>query len=272
MRVLLTNYLRNSSTPVDINSLDGGPIASARLWFDEWVGVGASSLDDVVIESLRPGVYRCMAAEAPATIYMKVHDAWGRTDRGEALFPADVTAGVVYIVRNPLDMASSCAHHWGVDMDTSVTHLCDPEHAIARSLGGLSDQLRQRLLCWSGHVHSWLDAANLPVHVVRYEDLLVTPEATFGGVIRFCGLPFDESRVSRAVAFSDFSELQRQERETGFRERSLRAPGPFFRRGQAGKWREELTEELSRRLMAAHSGMMARFGYTADNGGDNDGT
>jgi hypothetical protein len=271
MRVLLTNYLRNGSTPVDINRLDGGPIASARLWFDEWVGLGASSLDDAVIESLRPGVYRCMAAEAPDTVYMKVHDAWGRTDRGEALFPADVTAGVIYIVRNPLDMASSCAHHWGVDIHTAVTQLCDPEHAIARSLGGLSDQLRQRLLSWSGHVQSWLDESNLPVHVVRYEDLLATPHATFREVVRFCGLPLDDARVSRAVAFSDFSELQRQERETGFRERSLRAPGLFFRRGQAGTWREELPADLASRLSAAHGTMMGRFGYDTDNGGNDHG-
>jgi hypothetical protein len=262
MRTLLTNYLRNSDTPADINKLNGGPIASARLWFDEWVGVKASALDDTTIERLRPGVYRCMADEAPDTIYMKVHDAWGRTDRGEALFPADVTAGVIYIVRNPLDMASSCAHHWGISIDAAATNLCDQEYSIARSLGGLSDQLRQKLLSWSGHVQSWLDESNLPVHVVRYEDLHATPEATFGEVVRFCGLPLDAARVGKAVAFSDFSELQRQERETGFRERSSRAPGPFFRCGRAGNWREELSAEQARRLIAAHGETMARFGYS----------
>ncbi|ABQ25555.1 sulfotransferase domain-containing protein [Geotalea uraniireducens] len=268
MRVLLTNYLRNSATPVDINKLEGGPIASARLWFDEWVGVEAAELDDNVIERLRPGVYRCMAGETHDTLYMKVHDAWGRTDRGEALFPADVTAGVVYIVRNPLDMAMSCAHHWGVDIDTAAESMCDPTFATSRSLGGLSDQLRQSMLSWSGHVQSWLDESGLPVHVVRYEDLLAAPAATFGGVVRFCGLPFDAARVGKAVAFSDFSELQRQEREKGFRERSLRAPGSFFRRGQAGAWREELPPELVNRLIAAHGEMMKRFGYTTHQGGN----
>lgn len=271
LRVLLTNYLRDSQTPADINNLDGGPIASARIWFDEWAGIKASALDDVTIERLRPDVYRCMAREADDTLYMKVHDAWGRTDRGEAIFPAEVTAAVVYIVRNPLDMAVSCAHHWGVEMEQAVKNMCDPEFAIARSLGGLMDQLRQNLHSWSGHVSSWLDESGLPLHVVRYEDLLADPLAAFSEVIRFCGLPLDRERLRRTVAFSDFSELQRQEREKGFRESSLRAQGPFFRRGRSGGWREELPDELAWRIIGEHDEMMARFGYLPDRERNNHG-
>lgn len=58
MRALLTNYLCDGETPADINEMDGGPIASSRVWFDEWVGVEASALSDNAIERLRPGVYR----------------------------------------------------------------------------------------------------------------------------------------------------------------------------------------------------------------------
>lgn len=265
MRVFLTNYLRNADTPADINKLDGGPIASARIWFDEWAGIEASALADAVIEQLRPSVYRCMAGDASKPLYMKVHDAWSLTDRGEGLFPADVTAGVIYIVRNPLDMAASCAHHWGVSVEKAVEHMCNAEYASSRSMGGLSDQLRQRMLSWSGHVQSWLDESGLPVHIVRYEDLRRDPEETFGRVVSFLGFPRDETRVCRAVAFSDFSELQKQEKEKGFRERSVRAPGPFFRRGQAGAWREELPPELVERLIAVHEPVMKRFGYLNEN-------
>ena len=120
MRALLTNYLRDGEAPADINEMDGGPIASARLWLDEWVGVEASALNDSAIERLRPDVYRCMARETPDTLYMKAHDAWSRTNRGDALFPADVTAGVVYILRNPLDVATSYSHHYGINIEKAV--------------------------------------------------------------------------------------------------------------------------------------------------------
>ena len=265
LRVLLTNYRRNGNTPADINELDGGPIASARVWFDEWVGVESSALDDRMIERLRPEVYRCMTREAADTLYMKVHDAWAYTDRGEALFPSDVTAGVIYILRNPLDLATACAHHWGVSVAQAVENLCNPEFALARSLGGLADQLRQRLRSWSGHVTSWLDESGLPQCLVRYEDLHRDPEQVFGEVVRFCDLPYDEARVHKAVAFSDFSELQRQEQTQGFRERSVQATGPFFRRGQVGAWREELPVELAQRLIETHGETMRRFSYLSEN-------
>jgi len=261
LRALLTNYLRDGDAPADINDLDGGPIASARVWFDEWAGIEASALSDAIVARLRPAVYRCMARETPGMLYMKAHDAWSRTDRGEPLFPADVTAGVVYMVRNPLDLEASCANHWGIDSQQAVDRLCDPAFALARSLGGLNDQLRQSLACWSGHVRSWLDASGLPVHPVRYEDLRSQPEAVFGDVIRFCDLPWDAARVRKAVAFSDFAELQKQERAKGFNERSTAAPGPFFRRGKAGGWRDELPSALAQRLIEAHGETMRRFGY-----------
>ena len=265
MRILLNNYRRNAPEPVDINKLEGGPIASARIWFDEWAGVEASALDDTTIERLRPGVYRCMAREEQETIYMKVHDAWGRTDRGEGLFPADVSGGVVYILRNPLDMAASCANHWGLSVEQAVENLCDPDYAITRTLGGISDQLHQRLGSWSGHVASWLDESDLPVHLVRYEDLKHDAEGFFGQVVRFCGLPWDAERVKRAVAFSDFSELQRQEKANDFRERPPKARGAFFRKGQAGSWREELPAHLVQRLIDVHGESMRRFGYLDEN-------
>lgn len=266
MRILLTNFLRNGAKPADINRLDGGPIASARFWFDEWVGVEASALDDAAIERLRPGVYRCMAREERDTLYMKVHDAWIRTDRGEALFPTEVTAGVVYILRNPLDMAASCAHHWGVSIAQAVEHLCDPDYASSRSFSGMADQLRQFMGSWSTHVNGWMDESGLRVHLVRYEDLRRDPERFFAEVVAFCGLPLDLERVRRAVEFSSFGELQRQENDKGFRERSVKAPGNFFRRGEAGGWRDELPDELAQRLIDAHGECMRRFGYLDEKG------
>ena len=265
MRIFLTNYLRNATMPIDINKLGGGPIASVRSWFDEWAGIEASALDDDLIEQLRPSVYRCMAHEEKDTLYLKVHDAWGRTNLGDGLFPADVTKGVVYILRNPLDMAASCSNHWGVSIAQAVENFCNPDYALARSLGGMADQLHQKMGSWSNHVTSWLDRSGLPVHMVRYEDMKRDPEGSFGEVVRFCGLAWDAERVSRAVVFSDFSELQRQEKNNKFRERSLNSSELFFRRGEAGSWREELPVPLAQRLIETHGETMRRFGYLDEN-------
>lgn len=267
VRVLLTNYLRNSDEPANINFLVGGPGGAARFWFDEWAGVEASALDDAVIERLRPGVYRCMAHESTDDLrYMKVHDAWCRTDEGEPLFPPDISAGVILILRNPLDVAPSLASHNGTDIGTAVASMCDPDLALARSLGGMKDQLRQKLRCWSGHVQSWLDESGLPCHVVRYEDMHENPESCFARVVQFCGLPFDEARVRRAAVLSAFSELQRQEGSGGFKERPHSSSATFFRRGRVGSWRDELPDDLAAKLIQYHEQTMRRFGYIDEQG------
>jgi hypothetical protein len=265
MRVLLTNYLRDANTPADINALDSVPIASARIWFDEWVGIEASALDDATVERLRPAVYRCMARETPQTLYMKVHDAWRRTESGEPLFPPDVTDRVIYILRDPLDVAASSAHHFNISVAQATEYLCDPAYFLDRSLGETLDQLRQRLGAWSDHARSWLDESELPVHLVRYEDLRRDPERVFSEVVRCCDLPYDADRVRKAVAFSDFRELQRQEREAGFRERPDVATAPFFRQGTSGAWRRELTPELIAQIVATQGDTMRRFGYLDEN-------
>ena len=261
MRVLLANYIRDVGQPIDINSMDDFPIASYRWWFDDCVGLKASQLDETVIQRLRPEVYRRLAAENGQTLFVKVHDRWQLTDRREPLFPPEITRGVVYIVRNPLDLVASYANHSSRSVEDVVDSMCDPLFAMAPSTHGLHLQLRQVLGSWSDHVGSWVDDSGLPIHLVRYEDMRYDPEASFSAVVRFCGLPVDRDRIRRAVGFSDFNELQRQEQASGFRERRNGSAGPFFRRGEVGGWRRELSAALARRVIDDHGPMMNRLGY-----------
>jgi len=96
--------------------------------------------------------------------------------------------------------------------------------------------------------------------VVRYEDMLFRPLETFTRAARFLELPHDAPRVEKAVRFAAFDELHRQEAEHGFAEKSARA-SRFFRRGEAGGWKEELNPEQVARVIAGHGPMMRRLGY-----------
>lgn len=261
LRLLLTNYLCDADEPADINSSFVGAAASARHRFDEWAGVDAAVLPPDVVDRLRPEVYRCMARDADKMLFMKVHDRWTRVGSGVPMFPADVTLGVVYIIRNPLDLAASCAHHWGVPIADAVGTLCDGSAVATDVSRAAPDQLRQYFGSWSEHVSSWLDDSGLPLHVVRYEDLSADPCGAFDAVVKFCGLDYDEGKVAKAVRFASFGELRRQEAAAGFAERSSAAPGAFFRRGEAGSWHHELSASLAERLVAAHRATMDRFGY-----------
>jgi hypothetical protein len=265
LRALLANYVSGTDEPVDINNLGAGrgAHAASRILFDELVGIQASALDDRVVARLRPALYRRFADGLPEEMFVKVHDEWTRTDSGEPMFPEDVTRAILYIVRNPLDVAVSWAYHRGAPIETVVAQMCDGRAADdrSRSLGG---QLPQHIGSWRGHVNSWLDGSRMRCHVVRFEDLSVDPEGTFAKAVNACGLRTDPDVVRRAVSFSDFSELRRQELNRGFAERSPNARGEFFRRGAVGGWREDLPAELAQRLIERNRETMARFGYVEE--------
>lgn len=263
MRVLLTNYLRDTDTPADINTLDGGPIASGRQVFDDNVGVEASDLTQDEIERYRPLVYDKISAEATDPLFLKVHDAYTKTGEGIPLIPKAATAGVLYLVRNPLDVSVSFAHHSATPVDKTIMRMGDPNFAFVDNPKRLHNQLRQRLLSWSGHVSSWVNESDLPVLVVRYEDLVANTIAKFTEVIRFCGLDDDPERIAKAVEFSNFKSLQSQEEENGFGEKMPMAKS-FFRSGVADSWIDELNIDLVHQVIADHAAVMTQLNYPID--------
>lgn len=265
MRIFLTNLLRNAEQPVDINELGEIGHAASRNWFDEYAGVEASDLMAEEIAILRAAVYACVAREADDPTFVKTHDLLERTATGALNISLEATRGVIYIIRNPLDVAVGFAHHRDRPTDAIVRNMAKEDYALAAPARGITLQLSQRLGSWSSHVSSWVDAPGLNVHVVRYEDMKRAPLQTFASVAAFSGLHPTTEQLERAVRFSDFRELRRQEEQTGFRERSMRA-GRFFRRGVAGGWRDELTVGQAQQIIATHGAVMRRFGYLNEKG------
>ncbi len=264
-RVFLANYMRQMGHPVDINRLLGGPIASARVMFDEEAGVKASELTVDEIERWRPRVYEQISEACSGPLFMKTHDAYTYNAWGEPLMSKAATQGALYFVRNPLDVAVSYAHHSATTVEPIIHEMGNAEMSMVGHTNRLFNQLRQRLLTWSGHVVSWVDEPGLRVQVMRYEDMKLRPFETFQGAVTFAGLPDDAERIERAIAHASFETLQEQEAEQGFREKLPKAES-FFRKGEIGSWREVLTEEQVERLIADHGEVMRRFGYLTDAG------
>ncbi len=259
-RVFLTNLRGGEDGPADINKLRSTPIASARGVFDDEAGVEASDLTFDEIDRLRPEIYEQLAANTDEKLFMKVHDAYTSNDKNIPLFPEEATAGAIYIIRNPLDVAVSFADHSGLDYDTAISRMAEESFAFCAKSRRLHDQLRQKLLSCSSHVKSWTEQAPFPVCVMRYEDMKQKPVETFEKAVRFSGLEYGREEILKALELSSFEELQRQEKEGGFKERSTRSE-MFFRKGKIGSWLEALTEKQAQRIINDHRGVMRRFGY-----------
>jgi sulfotransferase family protein len=263
-RIVLANLAAGENGPADINDLDErGGIASSRQEFEAVTLLDSGLISPDDIDRLRPGVYARMA-EAVEARWIKVHDAYALNADGEPVLGRGVARAAVYLVRDPRDVAISLAFHNSTTVDAAIELMNAPDGALCRGREGQLPQLRQRLNGWSGHAGSWLEQTDTPVHLLRYEDMRADPVAAFTRALAFAQRPATGEEIERAIRHADFGELQRQEREKGFGERMSRT-APFFRAGEAGAWRRELTSDQVARVEVAHAPMMERLGYARSN-------
>jgi hypothetical protein len=272
-RMMVANLLANSGTPIDINDPPGiGPHACAREPFDHLLMIDSGLLTHDEIDCLRPRVYEELArggadeeegsALGRPVRFMLVHDAYQLTPKGEPLLGGRRGAGgAILIVRDPRDVAPSLANHMRVSIDRAIEMMDEGQRERRIAPDRQHRLLRQRSMGWSGHALSWLEQTDLPVCIVRYEDMRADTVGVFARALEFAGVSAGDEAIRQAVGFADFAELRRQEQAHGFRERPIQPGGPFFRRGEAGAWRDELNGAQVARIEAAHAPMMHRLGY-----------
>ncbi len=261
VRMFLANLLFKPDQPFDINQIPkatfsdsmGGPYA--RLANKP---IGALSRTDVL--RLRPRVQHMLANQGVDLLFAKTHSAVATID-GLPAFDLSLVRGAVYVLRNPLDVVVSSASYLGIGYAEAIETLCSSNGALRAS----ETQVWQFMGSWSDHVRSWTTVPGLRCHVVRYEDLSRRPVKAFAGIADHIGLPYDRAGLRRAIRFSSFEILAKQEKKQGFVERYSN-DAQFFRKGQIGDWRNVLTQDQVDRIVQAHQDMMREFGYLGRDG------
>jgi len=274
LRMLIANLSAKDDRPGDINALsERGGIASALGPFDYLLLIDSGLLTHDETDSLRPRVYEELARgalddefdkseAAPLVRFVKVHDAYTLTPMGEPLLAGARGAdAAIVIVRDPRDVAPSLANHHRSSIDDAIAFMNDKDAGWCAQTTGQHRQLRQKLPGWNGHIATWLDQADIPVHLIRYEDLWADTAGTLSRALAFAGRVTTDEEIRRAVTFADFTQLRQQERDKGFNGMPQGLGIKFFRRGQAGGWRDELTPEQVARIESEHARMMLRLGY-----------
>lgn len=111
MRSLLANYFMPAGQAPDINNLRRFTTADVRQdFFDAANGAPFSSHQVEDWLRVRPKALALIAGSKPGTHFVKTHCQAVRY-LGQDLIPPQVTAGAVYMLRNPFDLAPSFARH-----------------------------------------------------------------------------------------------------------------------------------------------------------------
>ena len=181
----------------------------------------------------------------------------------------DNTAGYIYIVRDPRDIAISWAKHANLTIDDSINFMIDFNSCIewAQTKSDLPKKIKPRtyLSSWDEHVLSWTsNDLNVPKLIIKYEDLVYKKEESIKIIIRFFEknfkVKFDsiDEKILNIIKSTSFEKLKREEKKFGFVEA---VSGDFFRKGEKNQWKNELNNQQIIKLEKKFRDFMNKFGY-----------
>lgn len=257
LRVFLANLILDEPEPLALKRIN--EVCSSEpneVWFKPLAKKPVSELSEKKIAELRTRAQEHAVGLNKNIMPMKTHSLCGK-DHGYPIISVKATIGVIYIVRDPRDVAISAADHYGLTIDQAIEMMADHR---ARGRGTPGNTVHELMGSWSDHVRSWTSWKPTPKMLLRYEDMLADSLGQLGAVARKLGITQDAERIRRAVEFSSFKALQVQEAESGFIEKSLHSR-QFFRAGRAGGWRDTLSPAQATAIESIHGEQMRRFGY-----------
>ncbi|MCC3303989.1 sulfotransferase domain-containing protein [Sneathiella sp. HT1-7] len=258
-RTFIHNLLLNPKEPTDINSMhhftlgDGG-----KKFYEQASGKPFEELTRREIAALIPKVHEIFTKSHPDSVFVKTHSALANF-LGVPLITMEHTAGAIYIIRNPLDVVISLASHYNLSLDQAIHMLNNPKAKSAE----IESNIEQFYGSWSNHVNSWMPFNPQYKHVMRYEDMLDKPLEVFGGLANFLGLRPPKERLLRAIEFSSFDAVRKQEDMKGFTENPDTNEN-FFRVGKSGQWKSILSRKQVNKVVKCHHQTMNQFGYLPD--------
>lgn len=259
LRAFLANLVANRAAPLKPDELRDFTDEEAKAdRFTELAGKPNTELSADELAAMRLDVQARIAQRAQGTRLVKTHNFNGSFE-GHPLINWQVSAGAIYVVRNPLDVAVSMTHHFGLTIGQAIERLADDRVASINDEVAVSHIIGS----WSTHVSSWADMAERAsgkVIVLRYEDLLEKPAKYFAKAAKLIGLGQDRKRIERAVKHAGFQTLAALEERDGFVE-AVDEKTQFFFKGRANQWREALDREQVQRIVDDHREQMARFKY-----------
>ena len=241
----------------EINKLDRASTYEGRLFglFEEFLGKKLETATREEVTNVRPQVHAPIAQRCDGLALVKTHNLLGQIS-GISTVNLSVSAGTIYIVRDPRDIAPSLAHHLGIPIDHAIT--------VMGTSGYKNDNSAESAFeiwgAWDEHVYSWTAQPHEAVIVLRYEDLIADPVRNFTAAVQHIRQSPTPEQIAEAVELSSFERLREAEKQGDFRERSERADR-FFRQGAAGGWRQSLTDAQAERIVERHREQMTRFGY-----------
>jgi len=168
---------------------------------------------------------------------------------------------VVYIVRDPRDVAVSYYYHHLKLKTFNETYPLD--YFVKKFISGGWDDFST----WGKHVDGWLNRqGDDDFLLLRYEDLKEKLEIVLGDIVRFINVPCDEHKVRHAIQWCSAENMRNMEYKNHSQHDSFkesRKDIPFVREAKAPR-SDILSPESKSLIELAWEAPMSRLGYIQD--------
>ncbi len=179
---------------------------------------------------------------------------------------------IVYVVRDVRDVVVSGSHYFSFRSRTLTGRLGraarwlwppSPEAETRRRVDRMLNAAAAGdasvspwcAMTWDSHVADYLDAG---AFVVRYEDMLHTPESECGRLLQHLGVHSSAERIRAAIARHAFASAKMRFAMSGDSKRAA-----FLRQGSSGGWIKALSSEQSAFCAERFAPTLGRLGYLA---------
>ncbi|MCS3685485.1 sulfotransferase domain-containing protein [Salinibacter ruber] len=159
----------------------------------------------------------------------------------------------IYVIRDGRDVAISFYHYslereW---FDGDFSEFLRSDWPFSKYFGAWHEHVSRALDFHDDHPERML--------VVRYEDMLDTPEVQAERLRSFCGFDIDRDTVKEAVRRSEFSELKKMENKHGSEVKGKDMT--FFRKGESRQWKEAFSDADLAYFLDQAAPALKRAGY-----------
>ena len=195
-------------------------------------------------------------------VFLKTHNALININNNE-FTNSDLSLAIIYVIRDPRDVAVSYAKYRDVDFDKTIEHMIKDEPiAFVRDPNNPSDI--EITGSWAFHYNSWKNGVpSIPRIIVKYEDLLINTNKIFSEIINFLSkilkFDIDKEKVGKSVNLSNFESLKNFEDQESFFENY--GGNNFYRTGKKDNWKDELNKKQIKKIEDSFSKEMKLLNY-----------
>jgi len=204
--------------------------------------------------------------------FFKTHNIFGAVNNSKFSNKQN-SAGCIYIVRDPRNVITSIKNHYELDDNEALKWMINPKKFIYDvervEQYGYSDF--QFISSWSMNNKSWRVQKEIPIKIIRYEDLLKETYNVFKDVIEFINKTLhikdkiNKEKLKNSVRSTFFDKLKNDEKNNGFVEavpsKISKEKIPFFNLGPDNDWKKILDKDQQIKLTEMFQGDLIELGY-----------